>query len=65
MMVTDYDYAPMFYPHVISSLESEVDSLKVEEMFSKEIESLRSLRINPKLSSHNYMLNADYNQSFE
>jgi hypothetical protein len=53
----------MLYPHVTSSFESEVVSPKVEEMFSQEIESLRSLRINPKLSSRNYMRNADYNQS--
>ena len=55
----------MFYPHVISSFESEVANPKVEEIFSQEIESLHSLRINTKLSSHNYMLNADYNQSSE
>jgi len=64
-MVTDYDYASMFYPHVISSFESEVASPKVEEIFSHRIEWLLSLRINPKLSSYNYMLNADYNQSSE
>jgi len=49
----------------ISSFESEVASPKVEEIFSQEIESLHSLRVNPKLSSHNCMLNADYNQSSE
>ena len=53
----------MIYPHVISSFESEVASPKVEEIFSQEIESLHSLRTSPKLSSHNYVLNADYNQS--
>jgi len=45
-MVTDKDYAPMFYPHVISSFESEVASPKVVEIFSQETESLRSLRFN-------------------
>jgi hypothetical protein len=37
-----------------------VASPKVEEIFSQEIESLHSLRINPKHSVHNHMLNADY-----
>jgi hypothetical protein len=46
----------MFYPHVISSFESELASPKVEEIFSLEIESLRSLGINPKLSAHKYVL---------
>ena len=55
----------MFNPHVISSFESKVTSPKVEEIFSQEIESLHSLRTSPKLSSHNYVLNADYNQSSE
>jgi hypothetical protein len=64
-MITDLDYTPMFCPHVISSFESEVAILKVQEIFSLEIESLHSLRINLKLSSHIFMLNADYNQSSE
>jgi diaminopimelate decarboxylase len=55
----------MFYPHVISSLESEVAIPKVQEIFSQEIESLHLLRINPKHSAHNHVLNADYNQSSE
>ena len=55
----------MFYPHVISSFESEVAIPKVQEIFSQEIESLHSLRINPKHSEHNHMLNADYNQTSE
>jgi len=53
----------MIYPIVISSYESDVASPKVEEIFSQEIESLHSLRISQNLSSHNYVLNADYNQS--
>jgi hypothetical protein len=64
-MVTSQDYTPMFYPHVIISFESEMASPKVAEIFGQEIESLRSLRINPKHSTYNYMLNADYNQSSE
>jgi hypothetical protein len=64
-MITDKDYTPMFCPHVISSFESEVAIPKVQEISSQEIEFLHSLRINPKLSSHIYMLNADYNQSSE
>jgi len=55
----------MFYAHVIISFESEVSSPKVAEIVGQEIESLHSLRINPKHSTHNYMLNADYNQSSE
>ena len=55
----------MIYPHVISSFESEVASLKVEEIFSQEIESLHPLRLSSKLPTHNYVLVADYNQSSE
>jgi hypothetical protein len=53
----------MFYSHVIISFESEVASPKVAEIFGQEIESLHSPRINSKHSTHNYRLNADYNQS--
>jgi hypothetical protein len=62
-MITNWDYDPMFYPHFISSFESEVAIPMVQEIFSQKIESLHSLRINPKLSSHSYVLNVDYNQS--
>jgi len=55
----------VFNPHVIISFASEVASLKVEEIFSQEVESLHPLRLSPKLSSHNYVLNDDYNQSSE
>ena len=55
----------MFYIYVINSFESEVASPKVAQIFCQEIESLRSLRTNPKHSTHNYVLNADYNQSSE
>jgi hypothetical protein len=34
-MVTDLDYAQMFYPHDLSSFESEVANPKVEELFSQ------------------------------
>jgi hypothetical protein len=64
-MVTSQDYTLMFYPYVIISFKSEVASPKVAEIFGQEIESLCSLRINPKHSTHNYMMNADYNQSSE
>jgi len=64
-MITDCDYDPMFYPHVISSFETEVAIPVVQEIFSQEIESLHSLRINPKYSTHNSVLKADYNQLSE
>jgi len=55
----------MFYPHVISSFESEVASPKVAEIFCQDEDCLHSLRINPKHSAYNYTLNAEYNQSSE
>ena len=53
----------MFYTYVFNSFVSEVASPKVAQIFCQVIKSLRSLRINLKYSAHNYVLNADYNQS--
>jgi len=48
----------------VSSCESEVASLKAAQIFGQEEDCLHSLRTNPKQSAHNYVLNADCNQSY-
>ena len=52
----------MFYPHIISYLESEVAIPKVEQIFGQEEDCLHLLRISPKHSAHNYALKGNYNQ---
>jgi len=46
-MVTDKENAPMFYPHVISSFESEVASPQAAQIFRQKEDCLHSLWINP------------------
>jgi hypothetical protein len=40
-------------------------SPKAAQIYFQEEDCLGSLRINPKHSAHNYVLNADYNKSSE